>query len=146
MLTKSSVFFFFWGGGGSGKGGIKLSNSRLIFVCIDFDHVIVKRFNVFFLKVYKCVNYSYLVLHCIDTQNFVLYLFTNQRTNGPVYAHLISGPTIGTKISFAKFDSRKIGLGQLRVLIYINFVKLEYIMLHAKFHDHRTISSVGKDF
>ena len=27
-----------------------------------------------------------------------------QRTNGPVNAHLISGPTIRTKISFAKFD------------------------------------------
>ena len=86
------------------------------------------------------------MLHCIDTQNFVLYLFTNQRTNGPVNAHLISRPTIGTKTSFAKFDSRKIGLGQLRVLIYINFVKLEYTMLHAKFHDHRTISSFRKRF
>ena len=27
-----------------------------------------------------------------------------QRTNGPVNAHLISGPTISTKTSFAKFD------------------------------------------
>ena len=39
----------------------------------------------------------------------------------------------------------KMGKGQLRVIIYINFVELEYIMLHAKFHDHRTISSV-EDF
>ena len=38
------------------------------------------------------------------------------------------------------------GQGQLRVIIYINFVKLEYIMLHAKFHDRRTVSSVGEDF
>ena len=29
------------------------------------------------------------------------------------------------------------------VIIYIPFVDLEYILLHAKFHDHRTISSVG---
>ena len=29
------------------------------------------------------------------------------------------------------------------VIIYINFVELENILLHAKFHDHRTISSVG---
>ena len=36
--------------------------------------------------------------------------------------------------------------GQLRVIIYIYFVELEYIMLHAKFHHHRTISSVGEDF
>ena len=38
------------------------------------------------------------------------------------------------------------GQGQLRIIIYINFVELEYIMLHPKFHDHRTISSVGEDF
>ena len=37
------------------------------------------------------------------------------------------------------------GQCQLRVIIYINFVELEYILLHAKFHDHRTISSVGED-
>ena len=30
--------------------------------------------------------------------------------------------------------------------MYINFVELEYILLHAKFHDHRTIYSVGEDF
>ena len=35
---------------------------------------------------------------------------------------------------------------QLRVIIYKNFVELEYILLHAKFHDHMTISSVGEDF
>ena len=34
------------------------------------------------------------------------------------------------------------GQGQLRVIIYIYFVELESILLHAKFHDHRTISSV----
>ena len=27
----------------------------------------------------------------------------------------------------------------------MNFVELEYILLHAKFHDHRTISSVGEE-
>ena len=31
-------------------------------------------------------------------------------------------------------------------LPYSYFVELENIMLHAKFHDHRTISSVGEDF
>ena len=36
--------------------------------------------------------------------------------------------------------------GQLRVIIYINFAELEYILFHAMFHDHRTISSVGEDF
>ena len=29
----------------------------------------------------------------------------NQRTNGPVNPHLISGATVSTKTSFAKFDS-----------------------------------------
>ena len=70
----------------------------------------------------------------------------NQRTNGPVNAHLIYGPTVSTKTSFANFDSLKMGQGQLRVIIYINFVELENILLHAKFHDHRTISSEGEDF
>ena len=46
------------------------------------------------------------------------------------------------KTSFTKFD---IGQGQLRVIIYI-CVELEFIMLHAKSHDQRTLSSVGKDF
>ena len=27
--------------------------------------------------------------------------------------------------------------------MYTNCVEIEFIMLHAKFHDHRTISSVG---
>ena len=40
----------------------------------------------------------------------------------------------------------KKGQGHTRVIIYITFVVLEYIMLHAKFQDHRTISSVGEDF
>ena len=37
---------------------------------------------------------------------------------------------------------RKIGHGQPRVIIYINFVELESPMLHAKFHGHRTFGSV----
>ena len=37
----------------------------------------------------------------------------------------------------------KMGQCQLRVIIYINFAELVYILLHAKFHDNRTISSVG---
>ena len=63
---------------------------------------------------------------------------TNQRTIGPVKAHLISGPTVSTKTS-------KIGQGQPRVIIYINFVELESPMLRAKFQDHRTSGS-GEDF
>ena len=66
----------------------------------------------------------------------------NQRTNVPVNAHLISGPTLSTMTSFAKSKTcRKIGQGQLGVLIYIHFLELEYIMSHVKFHDHRAISS-----
>ena len=76
------------------------------------------------------------------THIFVLIGTENQRTNCPVNAHLISWPTI----SFAKFNIVvkyvKVNSGH----IYINFVELEYIILHAKFHDHRTISSVGEDF
>ena len=32
------------------------------------------------------------------------------------------------------------------VIIYINFVKLEFPMLHAKFQDHRTSGSEEEDF
>ena len=37
-------------------------------------------------------------------QKKIFILKSNQRTNGPVRAHPISGPTIRTKTSFAKFD------------------------------------------
>ena len=63
----------------------------------------------------------------------------NQRTDGPVNAHLISGPTVSTKTS-------KLGQGHPRVIIYINFVELESPMLHAKFQDHRTSGSGEEDF
>ena len=64
---------------------------------------------------------------------------SNQRTNGPVNAHLISGPTVSTK-------TNQIGQGQPRVIIYINFVELESPMLHTKFQDHRTSGSGEEDF
>ena len=60
---------------------------------------------------------------------------SNQRTNGPVNAHLISGPTVS-----------KLGQGQPRVIIYTNFVELESPILHAKFQDHRTSGSGEEDF
>ena len=60
------------------------------------------------------------------------------KTNGPVNAHLVSGPTGSTK-------TNKIGHCQPRVIIYINFVELESPMLHAKFQYHRTSGS-GEDF
>ena len=63
----------------------------------------------------------------------------NQRNNGHVNAHLISGLTVSTKTS-------KIGQGQPRVIIYINFEGLESSMLHAKFQDHRTSGSEEEDF
>ena len=59
-------------------------------------------------------------------------------TDGPVNAHMKSGPTVSTKTS-------KIGQGQPRVIIYIKFVELESPMLHVKFQNHRTSGS-GEDF
>ena len=41
---------------------------------------------------------------------------------------------------------RKIGKGQPRVTIYINFVELESPMLQAKFRDHKTSGSREEDF
>ena len=63
-------------------------------------------------------------------------------TNGPLSAHLISGATVSTKTSYAKFDI----VVKVGVIKYINVVELEYIQLLAKFHDHRTISFVGENF
>ena len=34
----------------------------------------------------------------------IMVLYVNQRTNGPVNAHLIPVPTVSTEPSFAKFD------------------------------------------
>ena len=65
-------------------------------------------------------------IHILHISTALVTLFQNQRTNGPVNAHLISGPTVSTKTS-------KIGQGQPRVIIYINFVDLESPMLHPKF-------------
>ena len=51
------------------------------------------------------------------------------------------------KNKFRQFgDCLKMGQGQLSVIIYLNFVELDNILLHAMFHDHKTISSVGEDF
>ena len=71
----------------------------------------------------------------------VIVKMKNQRTNGPINAHLISGPTVSTKTS-------KIGYGQVqpRVIIYINIVELESRMLHAKCQDHRISGSGEEDF
>ena len=38
------------------------------------------------------------------------------------------------------------GQGQLRVIIYINFVEFEFPILHAKFQDHRTSGSGEEEF
>ena len=73
-------------------------------------------------------------------------VYKNHRTNGPVNAHLISEPTMSTKTSFAISEIAVKFVKVNSVIIYINCVELEFIMLHAKFHDHRTISSVEKDF
>ena len=62
----------------------------------------------------------------------------NQRANGPVNAHLISGPSVSTKTS-------KIRQAHPRVIIYLNFVELESPMLHAKFQDHWASGSGEED-
>ena len=41
---------------------------------------------------------------------------------------------------------RKIGQGQPRVMIDINFVDLHSLMLHAKFQNHRSSGSKKEDF
>ena len=56
-----------------------------------------------------------------------------KRTNGPVNAHLRTG-------------IYKIGQGHPKVMIYINFVELLSLMLHAKFQNHRPSGSGEEDF
>ena len=41
---------------------------------------------------------------------------------------------------------RKIGQGHPRVMVYINFVELHCLMLHAKFQNHRPSGSGEEDF
>ena len=41
---------------------------------------------------------------------------------------------------------RKMGQGQHRIIIYINFVEPKSIMLHAKFQDHRICGSGAEVF
>ena len=71
----------------------------------------------------------------------------NQRTNGPVNAHLIYCATMFKyKNKFLQIlPSCEIGQGQPRVTIYIYSVELESLMLHAKFEDHRTSGS-GEEY
>ena len=57
----------------------------------------------------------------------------NKRANGPVNAHLRTG-------------IYKIGQGYPKVMIYINFVELLSLMLHAKFQNHRPSGSGEEDF
>ena len=38
------------------------------------------------------------------------------------------------------------GQGKPRVTIYINFVELVALMMHAKFQDHSTLGSEGEDY
>ena len=56
----------------------------------------------------------------------------NKRTNGPVNANVRTG-------------IYEIGQGHPKVMIYINFVELLSLMLHAKFQNHRPSGS-GEDF
>ena len=49
------------------------------------------------------------------------------------------------RIGDPMWPCRKIGHGQPRIIIYINFVELESPLLRAKIQDHRTSGS-GEDF
>ena len=93
----------------------------------------MKNFYVHNLQINKKHSSSEILLILLATRRN-----SNQRTSGPVNAHLIAGPTVSTKTS-------KIGQGQPRVIIYIHFLELEFSMLHDKFQDHRTSGS-GEDF
>ena len=108
-------------------------------------HAKISESTVTFLSVVGSLdNSSFLYVHtsCVITALLIcdfIFAYSNQRTNGPVIAHLIPGPTVSTKTS-------NIGKGQPRVITYINFVELESPMLHAKFQDHKTSGYGEEDF
>ena len=66
----------------------------------------------------------------------------DQRTNGPVNAHLTSGPGFSTISNFDQiWHWPEIGQCQPRVIIFKNFVNLQSPMVHVKFQDHGTSGS-----
>ena len=124
--------------------GAKYStNICFYFICFVIFHVLIGGgvlSPIFFLLLFYLIVISFdddnTPMQYTAIQKFIS--LKNQRTNGPVNAHLIYGPTARTK-------TNKIGKSQPRYIIYINFVELESPMLHAKFQDHRTSGS-GEDF
>ena len=68
----------------------------------------------------------------------------NKWTNDPVNAYLTSWPDICTINNFHQICN-KIGQGQPRVIIHINFVDLESPMVYAKFKNHGTSGSEEED-
>ena len=49
------------------------------------------------------------------------------------------------KLTFC-WPCHKIGQGHPKVMIYMNFVELHFLMLHAKFQNHRPSGSGKVDF
>ena len=74
---------------------------------------------MFIVQLFHCLNFAVIII--------------NKRTNGPVNAHLRTG-------------IYKIRQGHPKVMIYINFVELLSLMLHAKFQNHRPSGSGEEDF
>ena len=69
----------------------------------------------------------------VKTLTNTQYKMITMMTRGPVNAHLRTG-------------IYKISQGHPKVMIYINFVELLSLMLHAKFQNHRPSGSGEEDF
>ena len=67
---------------------------------------------------------------------------TNQRTTGPVNAHLLSGATVSTK---QVSQNLTLSLNGPRSTQGHHLYKHMYILLRAKFQDHRTFC-LSEDF
>ena len=125
----------------------RLGKRELICLLLFTCYYVVSVWRGFLFLWVLGMGYVILLWHSLSLP-YNYFVYKPDRTNGTANAHLIFGPTnLSTKTSFAKFDIivKKIKVNPGSSFKKI-FVGLEYILLHAKFHDHRTISSVGDDF
>ena len=101
-------------------------------------------FEVWFYTIFFMILYRY--IHVAPGQGLTTPTGRNFYVNRNILS-LWSFVASCKKISLDQiWTCRKIGQGQPRVIIYIDFVELESPMIHAKFQDHRTSGSGEEDF
>ena len=111
-----------------------VESSSLLYLVVSLLLVLLLCFCVFFQK---CVITT---MHWFPISVGLFCILAFHAENKPEY--LTSWPDIST---ITNLPCHKIGEGQPRNIIYVNFVDLESLMVHAMFQDHRTFG-LGEDF